>query len=870
MTTSSDQLVSLVDAHLAGRRVDVPENLRSEFDQAVAAHRALRGMIDATHVAEAAGPRLPPNVASEYDIERELGHGGMGVVYLARQRSLDRQVALKVLRPGERTFGPLVRRFLDEARHLAQLRHPNIVAIHEVGDADGEPYFTMDFIDGETLSAVIARGPLAPTRAVEVLKQVAAGVQHAHRHGIIHRDLKPGNVLLDRNGHVFVTDFGLARNVTQDADLTQSGELLGTPQYMSPEQARGQAALVGEATDIHALGLLLFEMLSGQAAYGAASPADVLVRLLNEDPPPLRRLDRRIPRDLETICLKALQKSPTARYANVSALLEDLRRYEAGEPLLARRTSPLVRLARRAMRSWQLLTTVLVTAAVVAAIAPRLFDKSVDELIAWGHEELREGHPEIAAQVFQRAWSRAENAQRQLLVPQLAEAIRAMDDSGQAVELALKLMEFAPDTSFGKHDYVVARAVALEARAETPHGYFEPVPRSAPPAQYAQRELAARRLALFLDGSAGTAEQRVDAERTLQAIGNSLREVRPATTWSDDVLAKLPEGTLDDLSQRIADAGLSPWDRGKAAMAAARLHEVGGHTNQALVLYRTALEHFRRVYPFVAGVVSDHQVCADDADRTTPDAPECLLVREVLAGMHRLDSSFSHQVAGGVRIRLDHPELLGRGAVTAQLLLCDEAVADPHAGLHRHLSTSVPLNNDAAQEVRILPGRYRLSLAGYSVRSPVAAGVNVRLLDFDTADWPAVIDISDEFTDLTLSVRQLQEIQVTQPEQGARLNLNTDAFTWTPIPGAAKYNIQLAACSDLPQSTVELFHNESTQQPTFRPAAVAAYNRDKIRQNWPFGSTGSLRVTAFDEQGRHIAVTVEERRFLISEALGSP
>src|SRR5690606_30531978 len=141
-----------------------------------------------------AGPRLPPNVASEYDIERELGHGGMGVVYLARQRSLDRQVALKVLRPGERTFGPLVRRFLDEARHLAQLRHPNIVAIHEVGDADGEPYFTMDFIDGETLSAVIARGPLAPTRAVEVLKQVAAGVQHAHRHGIIHRDLKPGNV----------------------------------------------------------------------------------------------------------------------------------------------------------------------------------------------------------------------------------------------------------------------------------------------------------------------------------------------------------------------------------------------------------------------------------------------------------------------------------------------------------------------------------------------------------------------------------------------------------------------------------------------------------------------------------------------------
>ncbi len=160
----------------------------------------------------------------------------------------------------------------------------------------------MDFIDGETLSSVISRGPLLPTRAVDVFKQIAAGVQHAHRHGIIHRDLKPGNVLLDHSGQVFVTDFGLARNISQDSNLTQSGELLGTPQYMSPEQARGQSSLVGEATDIHALGLLLFEMLSGRPAFGAKSPADVLVKLLNEDPPQLRSIDRRIPRDLETIC----------------------------------------------------------------------------------------------------------------------------------------------------------------------------------------------------------------------------------------------------------------------------------------------------------------------------------------------------------------------------------------------------------------------------------------------------------------------------------------------------------------------------------------------------------------------------------------
>ena len=339
MTAHTDNLDHLIEAHLEGREVDIPESLRADFEQALAAHGALQSLLHETLVCRRAfASRLPPDVSGHYDIERELGSGGMGVVYLARQRSLNRRVALKVLRPGERTYGPLVKRFLEEAQHLAQLRHPNIVSIHEIGEAAGEPFFTMDFIDGEPLSASISQNPLTPSRAVEVLKQVAAAIQHAHRQGIIHRDLKPSNVLLDQSGQVFVTDFGLARNVSQESNLTQTGELLGTPQYMSPEQARGQTTLIGEATDIHALGLLLFEMLAGRPAFGAASPADVLVMLLNHDPPPLRAHDRRIPRDLETICLKALQKSPTDRYASVSALLEDLRRYEAGEPLVARRT----------------------------------------------------------------------------------------------------------------------------------------------------------------------------------------------------------------------------------------------------------------------------------------------------------------------------------------------------------------------------------------------------------------------------------------------------------------------------------------------------------------------------------------------------
>lgn len=868
MATSSDQLALLIDSHLAGRPVDVPEELRMEFDQAVAAHGALRGIIDETlSLDPPAGPRPPPNVADEYDIERELGRGGMGVVYLARQKSLDRRVALKVLRPCERTFGPLVRRFLEEARHLARLRHPNIVSIHEVGDAEGEPYFTMDFIDGETLAAEIARGPLTPTRAVDVLRQVAAAVQHAHRHGVIHRDLKPGNVLLDRNGQVFVTDFGLARNLSQDSNVTQSGELLGTPQYMSPEQARGQTSLVGEPTDIHALGLLLFEMLAGRPAFAASSSADVLVKLLHEDPPPLRSIDRRIPRDLETICLKALQKSPSARYANVSALLEDLRRFEAGEPLLARRTSVFRRIARWALRSWKLTAAVVVTAAVVLAIAPRLFDKSVEELVAWGEEELREGRPEIAAEVFQRAWSHSDDSQRKQLAPRLAEAIRSMNDSRQAVDAALKLIEYAPDASFGKHDYLVAKAVTMQARAETPHGYFEPLRHAAPQSQFAKRELAARRLSIFLEGATGAADERVDAERTLRAIGDSMRLVRPTAGWTGDRLVKLPEGRLQELSQKAADASLPPWERGKAAIAVARLQEAAGDSVSALEWYRTALAELRRVYPFVAGVVSDFQIDADGSDTTTPDAPECRLVRDLLQDIRRLDPAFDDQPPGGVRIRLEHPELLGDASVTARLLLCDEAIADPHAGLHRNLSTSAPLSSQTPRQVRLLPGRYRLALAGTSFKWLPSPGFHPSLIELEATDWPRTITVADQFIDLAVSVRKLEEIKFTRPAPGERLDLAEDAIQWTPIAQAAKYDIQLVAYSDSPSPALTVFHSETSSVPEFRPASVAAHDRNKLRQNWPFGGTVGIRVAAFDAREKRLAISVEERRFLVAAPL---
>ena len=360
-------LEQLVENHLNGEEAEIPSELRAEFDAAIAAHNAIQYALAETILVPDASvdDRPPPQLSDDYEIVRELGRGGMGVVYLASQQSLGRDIAVKVLRPGELTYGPLVRRFMEEARHLARLRHPNIVSVYEIGEAEGEPYFTMDYVEGESLANVLYTEHLSPSRTLTILKQAAEAVQHAHSHGIIHRDLKPGNILLDANHQAYVTDFGLARDMTQNANLTRSGEIMGTPAYMAPEQARGESDLIGEATDVHALGAVMYEMLTGMAPYGCDSPANVLVRLLKDDPQPLRRLDRRIPRDLETMCLKALSKSPAQRYASVRAFLEDIRRFESGEPVLARRPGAMYHTIKFIRRHWKTATAIATTTAFV-------------------------------------------------------------------------------------------------------------------------------------------------------------------------------------------------------------------------------------------------------------------------------------------------------------------------------------------------------------------------------------------------------------------------------------------------------------------------------------------------------------------------
>jgi len=871
MTTPVPSLSELLDAHFAGRAADVPDHLRAEFDQALAAHRALQDVLDETVLDSGATDfeRPPPEVSDDYHIERELGRGGMGVVYLAQQRSLNRRVALKVLRPGERAFGAVLKRFRDEAQHLARLRHPHIVTIHEVGEAAGEPYFTMDYVDGESLSAILSRGPLSPTQAVEALKQVAEAVQHAHKQGIIHRDLKPGNVLMDRSGRVFVTDFGLARDLSQAAHLTETGELLGTPQYMAPEQARGQTELIGEATDIHALGMLLFEMLAGRPAFGASSPAVVLVRLLNEEPPALRGIDRRIPRDLETIALKCLQKSPAARYANVSALLEDVRRFEAGEPLVARRTGIVTRGARWVGRHWRMAAAVVLTAAVVLAVAPRVFDKSVEQLIAWGEEELRDGRPELAAQVLRRAWSRSEPEQRQALAPKIAEAVSQMNNAPEAVDLALSVLDTAPEVSFGKHDYVVAQALVMAARKASPNGVLEPPHGPSLPAeQVAQRELAARRLSLFLDGPFGSREERAEAERSLQALDRSLRGVVPQVRLSTTDVTDLPVGTPAELQACLDDSKLTPWDRGKAGIALGRSYEQNQAVAEALVAYRAALAQLKLVHPYIAGVASTLQASYSRTTNVAADSPECRMMRDLLASIARLDPEFVDPAQGGLRLRFDHPELLAGFDVAINLELTDPAIGDPFQGMPHRVSSFVSMSPTEPTEVRVLDGRYRLRLAGMSRQYQPPTAIDPSLLDLSAEDWPKEIEIQGGMVELPpMAVRQLAEILPIAPAERAQADLSTDPLAWNAVRGAAWYEVQLGYFIDSPSPSVTYFAVLKSEAPQLRLLEQPDRERRNVGQHWTRGRTAMFRVAAFDAEGRRIATTVDERQFLIAAPL---
>ncbi len=327
---------------------------------------------------------LPPTAALPqipgYDVEAVVGSGGMGIVFKARQLALDRPVAIKMLLGGAFAGGQELARFHREAEALAGLRHPNIVQVYDAGEAGGHAYFAMEFIEGGTLAQQLSATPQAANWAAELIATLARAVEFAHRSGILHRDLKPANVMLTADGTPKIADFGLALTVDDETRVTVSGARMGTPSYMAPEQALGKTKAIGPAVDVYALGAVLYELLTGRPPFKGNSAADTERQVIAFEPTPPSRWNDKIPRDLETICLKCLQKTASRRYASAQALADDLERFLTHRPIFARPVGWAERGLRWAQRNRGL-------AAALSGVAALLLFLAAGSLIVAAHFE---------------------------------------------------------------------------------------------------------------------------------------------------------------------------------------------------------------------------------------------------------------------------------------------------------------------------------------------------------------------------------------------------------------------------------------------------------------------------------------------------
>src|SRR5262245_55825673 len=318
----------------------------------------------------------------DYQLLEEIGRGGQGVVYRARQKSLNRIVALKVIALGHWATQVHLKRFRREAEAAASLEHPCIVPIYEVGERDGCCYFSMQFIEGGQLDEVVKRKPMPVRHAVELIAKVARTVHYAHEHGILHRDIKPGNILLDPKGEPHLTDFGLARLVESESTVTGTLEVLGTPSYMAPEQASGHnpaTAGLTSATDVYGLGAVFYQLLTGHPPFAGGTTYETVRQVLETNPRRPRLWNSKIDRELETICLRCLDKDPKRRYSSALALGEDLERWSKHEPIQARRTGVISQGKKWVRRNPTIAALIMVSLALIVAVA----------MITWKSDLLR-------------------------------------------------------------------------------------------------------------------------------------------------------------------------------------------------------------------------------------------------------------------------------------------------------------------------------------------------------------------------------------------------------------------------------------------------------------------------------------------------
>src|SRR5882724_11260030 len=337
----------------------------------------LEASAGAVKVSHPSGTKL--RYFGDYELLEEIARGGMGVVYKARQLSLNRIVAVKMILSGKLASTADVARFRAEAEAAANLRHPNIVAIHEVGEQDGQHYFSMDYVEGKSLAELVAGHPLPSDgrgikdegwfrRVAGWVKTIAEAIHYAHGQGTLHRDLKPSNVLIDSSDHPHITDFGLAKRVKHDSDLTVSGQILGTPNFMSPEQAAGKRGGAGPQSDVYSLGAMLYFLLTGKPPHAGETVHETVAKVISSEPATPRSLNRNVPRDLETICLKCLEKEPRRRYATAREFADEIGRFLHSLPILARPASRVEKASRWCRRNPVVATLAFSLAISLAAL----------------------------------------------------------------------------------------------------------------------------------------------------------------------------------------------------------------------------------------------------------------------------------------------------------------------------------------------------------------------------------------------------------------------------------------------------------------------------------------------------------------------
>lgn len=547
---------------------------------------------------KAALAAAPKSVAAgqtfgHYELIEPIAKGGMGIVYKARQKKLNRIVAIKMILAGQFADQSDIDRFYAEAEAAAALSHPNIVAIHEIGEMNGQHFFSMDFIEGKSLSGLIQENPVPPRVAAEFTKTIAETMEFAHEKGVVHRDLKPANVLLDKRQRPLITDFGLAKQVSNTSQLTMAGSIVGTPSYMPPEQAAGKIEEIGPWSDLYSIGAILYELLTGRPPFRASNPFETVRQVIELEPPSPRLLNANVPKDLETICLKCLQKERIRRYANCQELADELGRYLRGEPIQARPISGVARF-------WRLCKRYPATASAIAIAVVALLSASIFSTAAYFRTK-RALANETAALSKSENSLRQESAAKALAEERKAQADQSFREAMQAVnDLLTKVSESRLRNQPG----------AQELRQEllvTARGYHERFQQQRQGDPDVENELAAShfrvgRIALDLG-----------------ALDDAIKSLSKAQEMQTRLLAEKPNDLdrLKALGDSLTQLG-QVWTRKRDLAAASRDYAEAVRIREQLIANAPENHEFQRVLASAymnAGLVAFNMAQAESDDK---------------------------------------------------------------------------------------------------------------------------------------------------------------------------------------------------------------------------------------------------------------